>query len=186
MRELFTLKTQSLVIIFLTLFSLLGVFAFFVKNHDNIREFSIFNAEEDLAIKDFVYISGAIVNPGVYEIKPNTRLDSLIKIAGGFRDDANLEYIKKVLNFSEILKDQQKIYIPFIGEEITTFNIVPNNKININKASLEQLITLPGIGEVTAKKIIEARPFNTIEEIKRVSGIGESKYAKIENLITVE
>lgn len=159
--------------------------------------------------KIIIYITGAIKKEGVYELKENSRISDAIEIAGGLTENANIESI----NLAYTLEDGVKIHIPtkeesknsqettYINkntEGIETTNIEKSNsnsanttkeKVNINTATQAQLETLPGIGPSTAQKIITYRKENgkykTIEEIKKVSGIGESKYSKIKELIKV-
>lgn len=150
-----------------------------------------------------VDISGAVNSPGVYEIPEGSRVKDLIDKAGGFVDDADMDYIDKNLNQAQTLSDGEKIYIPQktgassnSGGSGQTLN--PNSssqgqvagseilgKININTASQSQLETLSGIGPVYARKIIEGRPYKTIEEIQKVSGIGPKTFEKIKDKITV-
>ena len=156
--------------------------------------------------KIIVHISGAVRNEGIVELKEKARIADAIEMAGGITEDA---YMKDV-NLATILEDGMKIYIPTKeevekqGENIndsvskdTNLDIYnngsntskKNNKVNINTASKEELDTLPGIGESTANKIINYRKengkFKTIEEIKEVSGIGDSKFEDIKDLIEI-
>lgn len=129
-----------------------------------------------------VHISGEINQEGVYIIDDGERLDDLIKQAGGLTSEANVNS----LNLAMKLEDQMKIYIPnkneIPAEELTTQIVtspeLSNNsdKININQASKEELMTLPNIGEKRAEAIIEYRnvnKFENIEDIKNVTGIGD-------------
>lgn len=162
--------------------------------------------------KLIVDIKGEVKNPGVYEVKKNTRINDVIKLAGGLTYKANTKYInlsKKVkdemvifiYSYWEInsFKEQEKIKeeLPTIEDKnlITSNKIVDetstdvvNSKININSATLEQLMTLTGIGESKAKSIIEYREknkFKIIDDLKEVSGIGDSIFDKIKENITV-
>ena len=139
-------------------------------------------------------------------LKEGSRIIDVLDMAGGALEDADLN----LLNLAEKIFDEQKIYIPKIGEEIdksqikvenrddgelkvhTANNSVKNstnNLININTASLDQLQSLPGIGAVIAQNIIDYRnsqgPFRSIEEIKNVSRIGDKTFEKIKDKITV-
>ena len=152
-----------------------------------------------------VDIKGAVTNPGVYEISDDSRIIDVINLAGGLREDANIDY----LNLSEILKDQMVIKI-FTNEEIEknkkveiVYEYIPlececikeqiceeeNKKININKASKEELMNLNGFGESKALSVIEYRlkngDFTKIEDIMNVNGIGENVFNKIKENITV-
>ena len=158
--------------------------------------------------KIIVHVSGAVQNEGVIELEENSRIADAIEKAGGFREDA---YTKDV-NLAYKLKDGMKIYIPTMEEKenektnvIVESNIETennnnsysntdegknvNSKVNINTASKEELDTLPGIGPSTAEKIINYRKekgkFKSIEEIKDVSGIGDSKYENIKDMIEI-
>ena len=143
-----------------------------------------------------VHINGQINREGVYEVKEGDRLDDLIKQAGGLSPDAD----NNSLNLAMKLEDQMKIYIPnkneILNENSTNTDqlvskpdsISENGKININTASKEELMTLPNIGDKRAQAIIEYRDtkkFETIEEIKNVTGIGEKFYQAMQDLITV-
>lgn len=156
--------------------------------------------------KIIVHVSGAVRNEGIVELKEKSRIADAIEMVGGVTEDA---YMKDV-NLATILEDGMKIYIP-TKEEVekqrentndsvskdTNLDIYnnssntrkKNNKVNINTATKEELDTLPGIGESTANKIISYREekgnFKSIEEIKEVSGIGDSKYEQIKNLIEI-
>ena len=160
--------------------------------------------------KIIIYITGQVRKEGVYELDENSRITDAIEIAGGLKEDANIENI----NLAEVLEDGMKIYIPDKKEpnnnqsenknliqkntENTTENSKKTNtdnkqnqntKININTATQTELETLPGIGPSTALKIINYRKdngkFKNINDIKNVSGIGDSKFNNIKNLIKV-
>lgn len=148
-----------------------------------------------------VYICGYVTNPDVYELTDGARIIDLINMAGGSTEDACLEAV----NLASKLADGQKIYIPsheeiskgtvFVFTEEDSFNTGYNNLyqenslININFASQKELESLPGIGPVISQSIIDYRNknglFNSIDELKRVKGIGEKKYQEIKDLITV-
>lgn len=141
-----------------------------------------------------VHISGEINQEGVYIIDDGDRLDDLIKQAGGLTSEANVNS----LNLAMKLEDQMKIYIPnkneIPAEELTTQIVtspeLSNNsdKININQASKEELMSLPNIGEKRAEAIIEYRnvnKFENIEDIKNVTGIGDKFFEAMKDLITV-
>lgn len=132
----------------------------------------------------FVYVCGAVNCEGVYELPSGSRVYQAIEVAGGFREDAD----KSNVNQAEVLKDEERIYVPIIGEEISSVS-EEAGKVNINKASKEELMTLPGVGESRAESIIKYREdmgaFQNIEDIMQVSGIKEGLFEKIKDLITV-
>lgn len=156
-----------------------------------------------------VYVCGAVVSPGVFELEEGARIQDAILAAGGFSDDAATES----LNLASLVEDGEQIDVPTLeeleeaeaaGVELTTTTTGSSTSdssddssdststglININTATAEELETLPGIGEVTAANIVADReengPFSSIEDITRVSGIGDAKYAAIADLICVE
>ncbi len=144
-----------------------------------------------------VDIDGAVKNPGVYELVEGDRVDVAIKKAGGLSDTA---YTKNI-NKARLLVDGEKIYIQEESEinsdvvitDDSVYNIegvgAINKKININTASKELLMSLDGIGEVYSQRIIEYRDevkFITIEEVKKVKGIGEKTFENIKDKITVD
>jgi competence protein ComEA len=126
-----------------------------------------------------VEIRGAIHMPGVYEVVEGTTLETLIDYAMGVHPAADLQ----TLNLTTPLTDGVKYVIPYKNQDESS------SKININQATLEQLMTLPGIGKVTAQKIIDFRvqsgPFMRIEDIQLVSGIGAQTFEQIKALITL-
>jgi len=146
-----------------------------------------------------VYICGSVKSPGVIKIKEGTRLDEAVRVVGGADNDADLNAV----NLAYKLEDEDMIYIPKKGESpksitkitpgVNTIKNVTENKtgkVNINTANESELDTLSGVGPATAKAIIQYRekegPFKSIEDIKKVSGIGDSKFSKIKDDITVE
>jgi competence protein ComEA len=145
----------------------------------------------------FVFICGAVVNPGVYEVENGSRICDVLELAGGFGEDAETDY----LNLAEPVSDGQKVYVPtqgetatalFAGEETETAEAVEeaSGRVNINTASKEVLVTLPGIGESKADNILAYRAehggFSSIEEIMEIPGIKEAVFSKIKELITVD
>jgi competence protein ComEA len=139
----------------------------------------------------FVYICGAVTNPGVYEMDSGSRICDVLEQAGGFSEEASTTY----LNLAEFVSDGQKVYVP-TQEELTVELLAEeetaeagSGKININTASKEVLVTLPGIGESKADSIIAYRTehggFSSIEEIMEIPGIKEAVFSKIKELITV-
>jgi len=139
-----------------------------------------------------VYVSGAVVHPDVYELPTDSIVKDAIEAAGGATSQADLDRI----NLALPVADGQHIYVPRLGEESPPVSppsepsrasgVTTGSKININTASQSELETLPGIGPSKAQGIIENRPYETIEDIKRVPGIGEGTFEKIKDLITVD
>lgn len=143
------------------------------------------DAEEQ---KIYVYVCGAVNQPGVYEFPIGSRAYEVIQRAGGFREDAATTYI----NQAKILKDETQLYIPTVDEasqEKIQKQSEEDGKVNINTASRDELMTLPGVGEAKADSIIEYREangeFRTIEAIMQISGIKEGLFNKIKEYITI-
>jgi competence protein ComEA len=131
----------------------------------------------------YVDIDGAVINPGVYELLEGSRVIDAINKAGGLEEKA----FTQNLNKARKLIDGEKIYIYIEGDEYIK-SLQSNNLININIASVDALMSLPGIGEVYANRIIEYRytkKFSSIEEIKNIEGIGDKTFEKLKELITV-
>lgn len=181
----------------------------------NLKEDERVVKEETEKTKIIVDIKGAVKNPGIYEVEEGKRIQDIIEMASGLNENADISLI----NLSKKVTDEMVIIIytkeeienlkknNTEGNEKTTCPEAPiindacinhqeqteikeeNKKVSINEATLEQLMTLPGIGESKAQAIIKYREengaFQTIEEIKNVSGIGEAVFAKIENYIIV-
>lgn len=139
-----------------------------------------------------VYVSGAVAHPDVYALPAESIIKEAIDAAGGATSEADLDRINLALS----LADGQHIYVPRQGEENPpvslptepsgTASVEAGGKININTASQSELETLSGIGPSKAEGIIENRPYDSIEDIKKVPGIGEGTFKKIQDLITVE
>ncbi len=197
-------KKQKIVLIFVSIFIVCIAYYIntsqqkenIINSEDTVEENKI-NTEEE---KIVIHISGAVNKEGVIEVLSTARIKDAIEMAGGVKENADLTNI----NLAQVLEDGVKIYIPIkeeqVLEEKTSKNVEVNNIkledsnktniVNINTANQTQLETLPGIGASTALKIINYRKqngkFNNIEDIKQVSGIGESKFNKIKNFIKVK
>lgn len=144
-----------------------------------------------------VQVGGAVLRPGVYALPQGSRVRDAIDAAGGLLADANTEKI----NLADLLNDGQKLVIPgasgvsgegseFVpADEELTDTQSPDYLIDINYAAAEELETLPGIGPTLAMRIVQYRdehgPFQTIEDIMNVSGIGQSTFDLIKDYIYV-
>jgi len=142
-----------------------------------------------------VDVGGAVEHPGVYSLEVGSRIQEALIAAGGFAGNADREYISKNINLAAKVSDGGKVYIPRIGESTTgTTGItsttggnvagVVSGLVNINSASQAELETLSGVGAVTAKKIIDDRPYSTIEELLTKKVVGQSVFDKIKEKIT--
>jgi competence protein ComEA len=137
----------------------------------------------------YVYVCGAVENPGVVVLPEGSRVQDALDAAGGFREDA----AREAVNLAEKLTDGMKLYFPTPEEaEILESEAQQESdgKVNINTAGVELLCTLPGIGEARAGAIVAYREeygaFESPEDIMKVSGIKENAYSKIKDKITVK
>lgn len=138
--------------------------------------------DQDQIFEKHVYILGEVKNPGVYEIESNTKLIDIVNKAGGFTENVNETFKTNQSELEKILQDNQKITIP--NNSIVAVEAALG-LINLNTATEKELMELSGIGESTAKKIIENRPYSSIEQLLDVSGIGDAKYEKIKDKVTI-
>ena len=157
--------------------------------------------EQDVSVKEelVVYVCGAVENPGIYTLPADSRLYEAIRMAGGFSKEADPAYH----NLAREIEDGERIYIlsasetkaltaeqQVAGEEGSAGSEQVNGLINLNTATAEQLMTLPGIGEARAADILAYRAkigqFTDVEELMNVSGIGEARFEKIKDKITVK
>lgn len=170
----------------------------FVPLERTIEEVADTDTKEKVSETIVVDIKGAIKNPKEYTLKVGARVRDLIEMAGGLTEEAD----ENKIYYSKILKDEECIRIFKIGEEVeevqgdqiasegASTNVKSSGKLNINKASLEELQTLPGIGEVRAKSIIEYREaqggFKSVEELGNISGIGAKTLEKLRDKVDIK
>lgn len=164
-------------------------------------EMFFLNSESEAAKKTvYVHVCGYVNNPGVYELPEESRVYEAVDMAGGVTTEGCLE----ALNLAVPVCDGQKIYVPsydeyeqsmdgsnkFAASSNTDNDSGEGGLININTASVELLMTLPGIGQSKAQSIIDYRnnngKFNSIEEIMNISGIKKSAFDKIKTYITIK
>ncbi len=161
------------------------------------------STNNDIQVEGNVYIDieGAVINPGVYELKGTDRVIELLKVCGGLSAEADREWVEKNINKARLLKDGEKIYIPEVLETSANLQFSISNLqtetvlgeqsglVNINVASLEELDKLPGVGPAIGQRIIDYRQENngfvSIEEIKLVPGIGDKMFENIKDLIEI-
>lgn len=192
----------------ITVPAILAVIVFFFFSRpaeDETIDPALFSTESSSVMKTsessnqewYVDVKGAVKRAGMYRITQGMRLMDAIDLAGGFTEEADQNQI----NFSKLLTDQEIIYVPKIGEEIPAINQAnPNDggsassgsdtaKVNINTADAAELQQLSGIGEKKAADIIKYREengsFQTVEDLTKVSGIGEKTLENLKDSITI-
>ena len=128
---------------------------------------------------------GAVYREGVYELQSGARVKDAVEKAGGFLPEADITKV----NLAQIVQDQMMIYVPKKGEAAVNGLPVPDGKIQINIATKEQLEKITGIGPRKAENIIKYReqhgPFQKVEDLLEVDGIGEKSLEKIKDEINV-
>lgn len=183
---------RNLVPIFLGLVGLLlllvGIYQIFESKKSSESSIVFEESKDEEEATEFVIdVEGAVMEPGVFKISNDKRIVDALAEAGGLSQEADRAWVEKNINLAGKLTDGMKIYIPRVGEEI----LAENNSaasvgpiININIASSGELETLPGVGEVTAQKIIDGRPYAAINELLSKKIVGSATFEKIEAKIT--
>ncbi len=156
--------------------------------------------------KLFIDIAGAVQKPGVYEVTPGARLKDALELGGGLSYGADKNFVARNFNFARFLSDQEKIYIPYSWEiyggifaepQRTLAYLQPQAKpsyipqkaqnskvLNINTATSEELQELPGIGTITAEKIIKNRPYKSTNDLVDKKIVNKGVFEKIRSEIT--
>ena len=147
--------------------------------------------EQDLITVD---VKGAVKSPGIYDLPVGSRVHDAVQKAGGLTDEAD----SKSLNLAQKVSDEALVYVPTKGEEAasqqvasgTTASTSKDKKVNLNKASLEELKQVKGLGGKRAQDIIDHREangkFKSVDELKKVSGIGAKTIEKLKDYVTVD
>ncbi len=168
-----------------------------VNNHVSVRE-----NKGSMMIE----VSGAVNGPGVFETTVGARLKDAIALAGGVSETADREFFSRNFNLSRYLTDQEKIYVPSYQEvindvfasrkqlldytapqnvPIVSIEATNQEVVNINLATAEELDALPGIGATIATKIIQGRPYNTINELVSKKVVNKGVFEQIKGLISL-
>lgn len=194
------------------------------KDSSKEEKLTINKDSESVDVDDSEYykvdIKGEVVNPGLYSMKDGSRVDDVIKAAGGLLETGDISVInlskkvkdemviiiyskEEVLDFTKTKEEEKQVISACIcpdddavkndacidSERVEDEKLVSNGKISINSADVNSLMTLTGIGEGKALNIIKYReengPFQSIEDLKNVDGIGDSLFDKIKENITL-
>lgn len=185
-----SLALSALIFFIYGLISLLGT----SQNSSDIKFET--NSSKDLSISQnnliIVDIEGEVVKPGVYKLKQNSIVQDALVASGGLTQVADRSWIAKNLNLALKLTDSQKIYIPKVGDTAsetvlgTSDQASSTDLININSASESQLDQLPGIGLVTANKIISQRPYSTIDQLLEKKAVSQKVFDQIKDKIIAQ
>lgn len=149
--------------------------------------------QESLKIK--VDIAGSVKKPDVYQLADGSRIEDAIDAAGGLSAKADKDWISKNLNLAQVIGDGTKIYTPRVDEFVVSSNTSGSSlgsttnilgKVNINSASSSDLDTLPRIGPVTAQKIIDGRPYSSVEDLINNKVLGPKTYEGLKDLVSVQ
>lgn len=141
-----------------------------------------------VAERSLVYVTGAVVSPGVYRVRPGARVADALDAAGGPRPDANVV----LLNLAAVVADGERVYVPRQGEDVpppVDTGPTTAGPLNLNTATAEQLDGLPGIGPATAEAIVAWRKehgrFKTVDDLLNVRGIGPAKLDALRKQVRV-
>ena len=147
--------------------------------------------EQDLITVD---VKGAVKSPGIYDLPVGSRVNDAVQKAGGLTEQAD----SKSLNLAQKVNDEALVYVPTKGEESASqhtgsgaaSSTSKEKKVNLNKASLEELKQVKGLGGKRAQDIIDHREsngkFKSVDELKKVSGIGAKTIEKLKDYVTVD
>ena len=147
--------------------------------------------EQDLITVD---VKGAVKAPGIYDLPVGSRVNDAVQKAGGLTEQAD----SKSLNLAQKVSDEALVYVPTKGEEVASqqagsgapSSTSKDKKVNLNKASLEELKQVKGLGGKRAQDIIDHREtngkFKSVDELKKVSGIGAKTIEKLKDYVTVD
>ena len=156
------------------------------KKDENHKEEAV---EQDMITVD---VKGAVKSPGIYDLPVGSRINDAVQKAGGLTDNAD----SKSINLAQRISDEALVYVPTKEEATsrethsTASHSKENKKVNLNKASLEELKKVKGLGAKRAQDIIDHREsngkFKSVDELKKVSGIGAKTLEKLKEYVTVD
>jgi len=205
------LKKYLVEVILLTVALVITIISLTVygKNYqENTNNEELVNDQPEQIMSEniIVDVSGAVQKPNIYKIGFGARIKDVIDKAGGLSDDADVLFFHRNFNLARIVVDQEKIYVPSISEinngifiqgqlvfdynspSLAKTNLAPSESqslISISDSTIEELDQLPGIGQITANKIISNRPYTTIEDLLTKKVVNKGVFEKIKNLIEI-
>jgi len=163
---------------------------------DSTDEKEAGNQKEEAVEQDLITVDvkGAVKSPGIYDLPVGSRINDAVQKAGGLTDNAD----SKSINLAQKISDEALVYVPTKGEESASqqagsgapSSTSKDKKVNLNKASLEELKQVKGLGGKRAQDIIDHREsngkFKSVDELKKVSGIGAKTIEKLKEYVTVD
>ena len=163
---------------------------------DSVSEKEVRKEENEESLEQnliTVDVKGAVKSPGIYDLPVGSRVNDAVQKAGGLTEQAD----SKSLNLAQKVSDEALVYVPTKGEEASqqsgsgaTSSTSKEKKVNLNKASLEELKQVKGLGGKRAQDIIDHREangkFKSVDELKKVSGIGAKTIEKLKDYVTVD
>lgn len=174
--------TRYKLLAFLSAFMAAGVITLFLLNWADSRATPVISISSTPRSEIAIDVRGAISTPGVVYLPPGSRMIDVITASGGFQPDAN----QHLVNLSSRVSDGQMVVIPTVAPESSQVA----GLVNINSAGVDELQSLPGIGEVYATRIVAYRslngPFQSIDELTNVEGISQSLLDSLRESITVD
>lgn len=176
-------------------YGLIGLFAANKTSSEDIVFEASSSAKQNPSEMKTIFIDteGAVVKPGLYKLPQDSRIQDALVAAGGLSASADRNFVSKNINLAIKLTDGAKIYIPNISEAVSGSSVLSGSSqtggggdlVNINISSQAQLEALPGIGPVTAQKIIAGRPYNSVDELLNKKVVGSKVFNQIKEKITI-
>lgn len=204
MKKIFKKYIVEIILMTIALIFTITSLLIFLKNNAETEDEINLPKQTNIQLnKIYVDVSGSVNKPDLYEAPSGTRLKEIIQKAGGLSDNADKNFFYRNFNLARVLNDQEKIYIPSVWEvqaglfteNQQTINFIQPNYneqinnnstlINVNEATIDELDSLPGIGKTTAQKIIDNRPYQSIEDLLNKKIVNKSTYEKIKSLISL-
>lgn len=198
-------RSEFVLIIAAVLITIISFLIYFSGTNNAVDEQVITtNKITNLNKKVFIDVGGCVMVPGVYEATFGARLNDLINMAKGLSDNCDREFFNRNFNLAKVVGDQEKIYVPsswetgsgiFFEKQRPLEYLEPvddfssqetssgDGLIDINLATLEEIETLPGVGKVIGQKIIDNRPYSSIEDLLTNKIVNQGVYEKIKMLI---
>lgn len=204
MKKIFKKYIVEIILMTIALIFTITSLLIFLKNNAETEDEINLPKQTNIQLnKIYVDVSGSVNKPDLYEAPSGTRLKEIIQKAGGLSDNADKNFFYRNFNLARVLNDQEKIYIPSVWEvqaglfteNQQTINFIQPNYneqinnnstlINVNEATIDELDSLPGIGKTIAQKIIDNRPYQSIEDLLNKKIVNKSTYEKIKSLISL-